>query len=119
MQRNTDLANRRETNMANYLLAYHGGKMPETKDAQTKVMAAWDVWMKKLGPSLIDGGNPVSKASTIDSKGAVSAGAGANPVSGYSIIKADSLDAAVRFAKECPVLQGGASIEVCETFEAM
>jgi hypothetical protein len=105
--------------MANYLLAYHGGKMADTKDAQAKVMAAWGAWMAKLGPNLIDGGNPVSKASTIDSKGAVSAGAGANPVSGYSIIKADSLDAAVGLAKECPVLQGGASIEVCETFDAM
>jgi len=105
--------------MANYLLAYHGGKMPENKDAQTKVMAAWGQWMQKLGSNLIDGGNPVSKASTIDSRGTVSAGAGANPVSGYSVIKADDLDAAVRLAKDCPVLQGGASIEVCETFEAM
>jgi hypothetical protein len=105
--------------MPNYLLAYHGGKMADTKDAQATVMAAWGQWMQKLGPSLIDGGNPVGKASTIDKQGKVSAGAGPNPVSGYSIIKAENLDAAVRLAKECPVLQGGASIEVCETFDAM
>jgi len=105
--------------MPNYLLAYHGGKMPESKDEQTKVMAAWGQWMQKLGSNLIDGGNPVAKASTIDSRGKVSSGAGANPVSGYSLIKADDLDTAVRLAKDCPVLQGGASIEVCETFEAM
>lgn len=105
--------------MPNYLLAYHGGRMPETKDAQTQVMAAWGQWMQKLGSDLIDGGNPVSKASTIDSNGKVSPGAGSNPVSGYSVIKAGDLDAAVRLAKDCPVLQGGASIEVCETFEAM
>ena len=105
--------------MPNYLLAYHGGKMADTKDAQAQVMAAWGQWMKKLGPSLIDGGNPVGKASTIDKQGKVSPGAGPNPVSGYSIIKAADLDSAVRLAKECPVLQGGASIEVCETFDAM
>ena len=105
--------------MPNYLLAYHGGKMPDSHDAVAKVMASWEKWMKTLGPALIDGGNPVGKASTIDSRGKVTAGAGANPVSGYSIIKANSLDAALKLAQDCPVLQGGASIEVCETFEAM
>ena len=105
--------------MANYLLAYHGGKMPESKEAQAQVMDAWTKWMQALGPALIDGGNPVGKASTIDSAGKVTAGAGANPVSGYSLIKADSLDAAVKLAQGCPVLQGGATIEVCETFDAM
>ena len=105
--------------MPNYLLAYHGGKMPDSQEAVAKVMAAWEKWMKTLGPALIDGGNPVGKASTIDSRGKVTAGAGTNPVSGYSIIKANSLDAALKLAQDCPVLQGGASIEVCETFEAM
>jgi len=68
---------------------------------------------------LIDGSNPVSKSSTIDSKGRVGAGAGPNPVSGYSVLKADSLEAAIKHAQGCPVLQGGASIEVCETFDVM
>lgn len=39
--------------------------------------------------------------------------------SGYTILKADSLDAAVEMAKGCPVLQGGASISVFETFALM
>ena len=49
----------------------------------------------------------------------MSEGGGQNPVSGYSLIKADSLDAAVKLARECPVLSGGGSIEVAETFNAM
>lgn len=105
--------------MANYLLAYHGGKMPESKEAQAEVMAAWTKWMQALGPALIDGGNPVGKASTIGGDGKVTSGGGANPVSGYSIIAADGLDAAVKLAQGCPVLEGGATIEVCETFDAM
>jgi hypothetical protein len=105
--------------MGTYLLAYHGGKMSESKEAAAKVMAAWETWMKGLGTALVDGGNPVGKASTIETGGKVTPGAGANPVSGYSLIKADNLDAAIKLAKGCPVLQGGASIEVCETFEAM
>jgi hypothetical protein len=38
---------------------------------------------------------------------------------GYSIIKAASLDAAVAASKGCPVLAGGASIVVSEIVPAM
>jgi len=105
--------------MATYLLAYHGGKMPETKAEQTTVMAAWDKWLKAVGAGLVDGGNPVGKAQTIAKDGKITDGGGANPVSGYSVIKASDLAAAVALAKGCPVLLGGGSIEVCETFDAM
>src|SRR5438132_639000 len=103
--------------MPNYLLVYHGGKMPDTPESQAKVMEAWGAWMGGLGPNLVDGGNPVGQARTVAADGAVSNGGGANPASGYSVIKADNLDAAVAAARGCPVRQGGGSIEVCETFD--
>ena len=105
--------------MANYLLAYHGGGMPESEEQRAKVMGAWGQWFGTLGPALVDGGNPVGRTSTIAANGSVSDGGGANPVSGYSIIKADTMDAAVQMAKGCPVLESGGSIEVAETFSAM
>src|SRR5260221_1567803 len=105
--------------MANYLLAYHGGSMPQSPEDQAKVMKAWEGWFGSIGAGVVDGGNPVGKAKTIASSGSVTDGGGSNPVSGYSVIKADSLDAAVALAKKCPVLQGGGSVEVCETFNAM
>jgi hypothetical protein len=40
-------------------------------------------------------------------------------VTGYSIIEADSLDAAVELVKGCPILQSGGSVEVGETFDVM
>ena len=40
-------------------------------------------------------------------------------MSGYSLLEAESLDAAVTIAKGCPVLLGGATIEVAETFDVM
>jgi hypothetical protein len=104
--------------MTDYLLLYSGGSMPETEEEQAAVMKAWDGWMHALGDGLKDGGNPFTPATkTIANDGSVSDGAGS--ASGYSIIKADSLDAAVAAAKGCPVLQGGASIEVYETFAVM
>jgi hypothetical protein len=104
--------------MANYLLVYHGGSMPETPEEGAGVLKAWTDWFGVLGGALVDGGNPVSRVKTIASNGAVSDG-GLNTSSGYSVIKADNLDAAVALAKSCPVLGGGASIEVAETFNAM
>jgi hypothetical protein len=104
--------------MANYLLIYHGGSMPEGADEQATVMQTWTDWFGTLGDKLVDGGNPVSQTRTIAANGSVSESS-SNPSSGYSIIKADSLDQAVSLAKGCPVLQGGASVEVAETFAAM
>jgi hypothetical protein len=103
--------------MANYLLVYHGGAMPESQEEQARVMEEWTKWFGVLGDRLIDGGNPVSQSKTIASGGTVSETS--NGATGYSIIKADSLDNAVAIAKGCPVLHGGASIEVAETFAAM
>jgi len=105
--------------MANYLLAYHGGGMPATEAERAKVMEQWGQWFGALGPNLVDGGNPVGQTRVVAPSGSVSDGGGANPVSGYSVIKADSMDAAVAAAKGCPVLESGGSIEVCETFSAM
>ena len=102
-----------------YLLLYSGGSMPESEEEQSTVMKAWDAWMHDLGPALKDGGNPFAPgaAKTISADGAVRDGAGS--ASGYSVISADSLDDATAKAKGCPVLQGGATIEVYETFSVM
>ena len=104
--------------MANYLLVFHGGAMPQTPDEQATVMQAWGDWFGTLGSAVVDQGNPVSQVRTIAPDGSVRDG-GTNPSSGYTIISADNLDAAVAAAKGCPVLQGGASVEVAETFPVM
>jgi hypothetical protein len=106
--------------MANYLLLYSGGKMPESEAEQAAVMQAWTNGFGQLGSALVDGGNPTTgKAKTIASNGTVSDGSKLGMASGYSVIKADSLDEAVTMAKGCPVLQGGSSIVVLETFNVM
>jgi hypothetical protein len=105
--------------MTDYLLLYSGGRMPENQEEQAAVMQAWNTWMEGLGPALKDGGNPFTPgaAKTIGPDGSVRDGDGS--ASGYSIINADSLDAAADLAKGCPVLEGGASITVYETFPVM
>ena len=103
--------------MANFLLTFHGGSMPETTEEQDQVMVAWTNWFGALGDVLVDGGNPISQATAISPDGSVMDATSAP--SGYSILKADDLDAAVALAKGCPVLAGGASVLVSETFPVM
>lgn len=106
--------------MANYLLLYRGGSMPQTEAEQKAVTQEWMTWMGKLGDALVDGGNPFTpNAKTIGRDGKVSDGSGGPMPSGYSVLKANSLDEAVGMAKGCPVLKGGAEVMVFETFNAM
>lgn len=106
--------------MANYLLLYCGGRMPESEEEQATIMQAWTDWFGALGSTLVDGGNPTTgQAKTIASDGTLSDGSEWGQASGYSIIKADSLDEAVAKAQGCPVLQGDAQIVVLETFNVM
>ncbi len=68
------------------------------------------------GAAIIDGGNPTGQAKTVGTNGVVDGG-GLNPITGYSLIDAPSLDAAVAMAGGCPVLKSGGTVEVAETFD--
>ncbi|HEX2754686.1 MAG TPA: hypothetical protein VHM48_04445 [Candidatus Limnocylindrales bacterium] len=104
--------------MANYLLVFRGGSMPQTKEEQDAVMAAWTAWFGEIGDALVDGGNPASRTKVLTKDGSVSDGGSGSPT-GYSIIKADDMDGALALAKGCPVFLGGATIDVVETFSVM
>jgi len=101
--------------MPKFIFAYHGGKMPETEEARATEMAAWGEWMGSLGAALVDPGNPAGPSKTLSANGVADNG-GANPISGYSLVNADNIDAAVEMAKGCPILKNG-SIEVAEAIE--
>jgi len=103
--------------MPQYLLAYHGGATPTTPEEGEQVMAAWMGWMQGLGSALSDGGRPIGEARTVSADGSVAHDAGANPVTGYSVLQAASLDDAVAKVAGCPVFAAGGSVEVCETLE--
>jgi hypothetical protein len=103
--------------MPEFVFAYHGGGKPATPEEGAKAMAAWTDWFAKLGPAVVDGGKPVGQSHTVSAKGVAHNG-GANPISGYSIVKAKNLDAAVEMAKGCPmVADGSGTVEVAEAMQ--
>ena len=103
--------------MPGYIFAYHGGKMPETEEEGARVMAQWEAWLGGMGTAALDPGNPVGPSSTVHPDGSVSCDGGANPLSGYSLVSADSIDHATEIAKGCPILEAGGSVEIAEIVE--
>jgi hypothetical protein len=105
--------------MPNYVLVYKGGGgMAQNEADRQQIMEAWGRWFGSLGEQMVDGGNPFGPSASVSSGGDVSNGAG-SALTGYSIIKADTLQSAAQAAKGCPVLSAGGSIDVYETFAVM
>ena len=99
--------------MSNYLFAYRGGAgMATTDEEREAAMAAWGAWFGGLGDAIVDPGNPFGPSTTVG-------GNGASELSGYSVIKSDSLDAATKLVDGCPVLSSGGSVDVYETIPVM
>ncbi len=100
--------------MANYMFAYSGGNGVARDEAERNAqMAKWGQWLGQLGSAVIDAGAPTGTAKTVGTGGSVSDG-GSRALTGYSIVAADSLDAAVKLAKGCPVLEVGGAVDVYE-----
>jgi hypothetical protein len=104
--------------MGNYLLAYRGGQMAATDEERQAVMAAWGAWFGQLGEAVVDAGAPFGGSASVGGDGSVSDGAPSG-LSGYSVLKADSLPAATELAKGCPVLTSGGAVDVYEALQVM
>ena len=98
--------------MTKFVFAYHGTTRP--KDG-AQFMMRWKAWVKGLGGALVSPGLPLGQAKTI-SKGGVTDGGGSNPLAGFSIIEAESLEAALALASDSPHLEIG-TIEVAEALD--
>jgi hypothetical protein len=87
-----------------------------TPEQQQKGMEAWMKWMDAHEASLVDGGSPLGKTKRVDANGVSDT---KNGVGGYSIVQAESADAAARiFGKDQPHLQmPGAWIEIIECID--
>lgn len=100
--------------MPQFIFAYHGGKMAQTVEDQEQSMLAWGAWMESMGNALIQPGAPVGLSKTVKTDGTADHG-GANPISGFSVVEADTLEVACDMASGCPLVKDGTgSVEVAE-----
>ena len=102
--------------MNDYVFVYRGGNEFKSKEDGAKHMAKWGEWVGGRGDASVNPGAPFGKSKTVGS-GGVSDDGGPNPLTGYSIVKAKSLDAALEMAKACPHLDIVGTIVVAEVME--
>jgi hypothetical protein len=84
---------------------------PEQSEEQ---MRAWGEWMGKVGPALADGGAPFGARLAVVDDGTTGAPSDQN---GYTIVEAESLDAARALTDGHPFLSEGKGRFSVEIFE--
>ena len=99
--------------MPNFLVTYHGGGMPDGEEARQQAMADFGAWVGKTGEALADPGAPLGPAVTV-SAGGVRSGDAEGRVGGYSVLRADDMDAAVALVRDHPFVKRGGSLQVTE-----
>ncbi len=99
--------------MAKFLFVYFGGEMETDPKKTAKSMKEWTKWFEDLGKAVVEMGAPVQPGKMVSGSGARNAGT-AKPVSGYSIVQARSMAAAVKMAKSSPQIKANGQIGVYE-----
>lgn len=100
--------------MSSYIMAYHGQPRQPASPEEGKVhMDKWKAWLGDLGDAVVNPGSPMGSAKLVDLSG-VSDDDGPDTMTGFSIVKADSFDAALEIAKACPYLEIGGTLKVAE-----
>ena len=100
--------------MIECIIAYHGEmKRPESPEEGKSQMDAWHAWLDKLGDAVVNPGSPLGKSRIVDADG-VSEDDWSNQMFGFTIVRADSLDAAIEMAQGCPVIEQGGRLRVAE-----
>jgi len=102
--------------MSRYIITYLGGRQPSGSEENKEHMTKYMEWLSSLGASAVSPANPLKNTRTVNPDGTVTSG-GTTSMSGYTIIEADSMDAALSIAKACPFLDIGGSLEVSELIQ--
>jgi hypothetical protein len=102
--------------MAQYIMTYLGGDQPSSPEEGRQHFAKYKEWLVSLGDSAVSPANPLKDTRTVNSDGTVTTG-GTTSMSGYTVIEADSMEAALEIAKACPFLEIGGSLEVSELMQ--
>jgi hypothetical protein len=102
--------------MKQFVLVYLGGNQPSSEEEAQNHFNKYMEWLKSLGDAVVAPTIPLKDTCTVSPGGTVREG-GSSAMSGFSIIKADSMQAAISIAQDCPFLEIGGSLEVSEMMQ--
>jgi len=101
--------------MPQLIIAYHGGTQSASPEEGAKHGGRFMKWMSGLGDAVVNPGTPLGMSKTLRSEGVSDTGS-ADGLTGFSIITADNLEAAVAVAQGCPFLEMG-TLEVAQVMQ--
>ena len=107
--------------MKKFVFEIYGGFNPQdlSKEKMKEVMSKWSAWFGANKGNVVDSGNPFGpNGMSITTDGAKSIAPDMWPAKGYTIMNATDMDAAVKIAQKCPVLEEGNNAAV-RVYEAM
>ena len=105
--------------MAKFMMVYKGEAtdMADMTPKQSQaVMAAWGVWMQKVGAALVDIGTPFGPGSSLVDDGSTGT---AESATGYSIVEAPDMAAARALADGHPYLSEGNGNYAVDIYELL
>jgi hypothetical protein len=102
--------------MKQFVLVYLGGNQPSNEAEAEKHYKKYFEWLSSLGESVVVPTIPLKDTTTVSADGAVREG-GSSAMSGFTIIKAESMADALSIAQGCPFLEIGGSLEVSEMMQ--
>lgn len=99
--------------MAKYMLIYTGGMgMAASPEDQQKIMGDWGAWYGAMGAAIVDGGAPFGEAKNVGCDGVADGPLTQDPPTGYTVIEAESLDAAAAACANHPHITHGGHVQV-------
>lgn len=101
--------------MPNYLIAYHGMPAFDTPEAAAEGRTRFMAWVGGLGEAIVNPGTPLMSPRILRPGGAIDE-AGPESMTGFSVVAADNLEAAVAIARSCPYLDQ-CPVQVAEMME--
>jgi len=102
--------------MSQFVFVYLGGNQPSSEEEGKKHYVKYTEWMSSLGDAVISPTIPLKNTNTVSPDGTVREG-GSSAMSGFTILKADSMEVALSIAQACPFLEIGGSLEVSELMQ--
>lgn len=102
--------------MSQYMITYLGGNKPSTPEEGKQHFVKYKEWLSALGEAVVSPANPLKDTSIVNPDGSVTAGSQTS-MSGYTIVSAENMQAALDMAKACPFLDIGGTLEVSEMIQ--
>jgi hypothetical protein len=106
-QSDVDIQSReRKLIMAKFIFTYRQPADYVPSQTDPNAVSPWTKFFEGIGSRIVEPGQPVFERASLGEVG------GSTKLAGYSVVEADSLDAALGLARGCPAIGQGGGVEV-------